>query len=231
MKIRINYYVTSGTFLDNFENTTQTWRLESTTTLQQWPPGRVHFLPHMHNLNKLGRCLLYDARYQISRLNALWFQTKRCLTFSFRKSVWPRYATNRSNRTLIKEGQIRIIPAQFGQNPGSSLGGELLTTHAGWRLSNDHNSSLWAFGSGELNKHVLRCSFLLFSCPFCTNPLKVVQLAIISPCSHKNLFFSGKLIFSQAYERRRSRWRIWQFILTSLHAAHFFMLLLSPAEL
>ena len=35
------------------------------------------FWPQVHNLNKLGRGPLGDATYQISRLKALWFQTKR----------------------------------------------------------------------------------------------------------------------------------------------------------
>ena len=28
--------------------------------------------------------------------------------------------------TIIKEGHIRIIPAKFGQNPTSSLGGDVI---------------------------------------------------------------------------------------------------------
>ena len=39
--------------------------------------GRDHFWPPGYNLNKLGRGLLGDATYQISRLYALWFQTRR----------------------------------------------------------------------------------------------------------------------------------------------------------
>ena len=38
-------------------------------------PGARQFLPQGHNLNKLGR-VLADATYQISRLCALWFQTR-----------------------------------------------------------------------------------------------------------------------------------------------------------
>ena len=36
-------------------------------------PGVAHFWPKGHNLNKLGRGLLGDATYQISRLKASWF--------------------------------------------------------------------------------------------------------------------------------------------------------------
>ena len=35
-----------------------------------------HFWPQGYNLNKLGRGSLGDASYQISRLKALWFQTR-----------------------------------------------------------------------------------------------------------------------------------------------------------
>ena len=59
--------------------------------------------------------------------------------------------------TILKEGHIRIIPTKFGQNPASSLGGDVVwsncwrqTIHDGRRTSNDHNSSPWANGPGEL---------------------------------------------------------------------------------
>ena len=38
-------------------------------------PDAALFLAHKHNLNQLGRGLLVNATYQISRLYALWFQT------------------------------------------------------------------------------------------------------------------------------------------------------------
>ena len=40
-------------------------------------PGQGHFWPQGHNLNKLVRGLQGDATYQISKLYALWFQTRR----------------------------------------------------------------------------------------------------------------------------------------------------------
>ena len=40
--------------------------------------GRGHFRPQGYNLNKLGRGLLGDATYQISKLWALWFQRSQC---------------------------------------------------------------------------------------------------------------------------------------------------------
>ena len=48
-----------------------------------WPyvkhmtPGAGHFWPQGHNLNKLVRGPQGDATYQISKLQALWFQTRR----------------------------------------------------------------------------------------------------------------------------------------------------------
>ena len=51
-------------------------------------PGQGHFCPKEHNLNKFGRDpLVGDATYEISRLYVFWFQTRRFLKFSFRKSI------------------------------------------------------------------------------------------------------------------------------------------------
>ena len=51
--------------------------------------GRAHFWPQGHNLNKLARCLLDDDANQISRLYALWLQTRTfLLKFSSRKPVY-----------------------------------------------------------------------------------------------------------------------------------------------
>ena len=41
------------------------------------PHDRPNFLPQGHNLNKLDCGILGDARYLISRLKSLWFQTRR----------------------------------------------------------------------------------------------------------------------------------------------------------
>ena len=69
------------------------------------PPGRGHFWPQGHNMNKLTRGPLGDATYEISRL---YMQLTGTIS------------------TIIIEGYIRIIPAKFGQNPASSLGGGIL---------------------------------------------------------------------------------------------------------
>ena len=45
------------------------------------PQGGAIFLPQGYNLNQLGRDPLGDATYQISRLQALWFQTIRFVVF------------------------------------------------------------------------------------------------------------------------------------------------------
>ena len=48
-----------------------------------WPPGRSHFWPQDHHMNKLGRGQLADATYQISKFCTLQFQRRRILKFSF----------------------------------------------------------------------------------------------------------------------------------------------------
>ena len=45
------------------------------------PPELGHFWPQGYILNKLDRGLLGDAKYQISRVWAFWFQTRRFLKF------------------------------------------------------------------------------------------------------------------------------------------------------
>ena len=56
-------------------------------------PGAGLFWPQGYYLNRLGRSPLGDATYQISRLWALWFQTRRffhVLTFiGLWKNMWP----------------------------------------------------------------------------------------------------------------------------------------------
>ena len=47
-----------------------------------WPPWRSHFGLQGHNLNKLGKGLLDDASYQLLRLYALWFKTRRFFNVS-----------------------------------------------------------------------------------------------------------------------------------------------------
>ena len=50
-------------------------------------PRRDLFWHQGYNLNNLGRGLLGDATYQISMFLAFWFQTRRFLMFSSRKSI------------------------------------------------------------------------------------------------------------------------------------------------
>ena len=52
------------------------------------PQGRPMFGPQEHNFNKLGSGLLDDATYWISRLYALWFQTRSFLKFSSQESIF-----------------------------------------------------------------------------------------------------------------------------------------------
>ena len=56
--------------------------------LNMWPSGQGHFWHQGHNLNKLGRCLLGDATYQISRLYVLCFQRRRFFKISSWKSIF-----------------------------------------------------------------------------------------------------------------------------------------------
>ena len=44
---------------------------------KQCDPGLGHFWPQGHTLNNLCRDPLGDATYHISRLYAIWFQTRR----------------------------------------------------------------------------------------------------------------------------------------------------------
>ena len=46
------------------------------------PGGRAHLWPQGQNLNKLEKGPLGNAGYQISRLKALWFQTRRFIHIS-----------------------------------------------------------------------------------------------------------------------------------------------------
>ena len=50
-------------------------------------PRAGHYCPQGHNLNKLNRGSLGDATYQISRLQALWFQRRKYFHFSPRKPM------------------------------------------------------------------------------------------------------------------------------------------------
>ena len=92
-------------------------------------PGQGHFWRQGHNLNKIGRGPLGDATYRISRLYALWFQTRRFLKFHLENLFLVHVTCNRLDMqqtgticTFIKEGYVRIITGKFGKNPASSLG-------------------------------------------------------------------------------------------------------------
>ena len=52
-------------------------------------PWQGHFWPQGHNLNKLGRGPLGDATYKISRLYALWAQTRFFHVFPYVKHGTP----------------------------------------------------------------------------------------------------------------------------------------------
>ena len=52
------------------------------------PRCKPIFGPQGYNLNKFGRGPLDEATYQISKMWAFWFQTKRFFNFSVKKSIF-----------------------------------------------------------------------------------------------------------------------------------------------
>ena len=54
-----------------------------------WPPGRGHFWPQEHHMNKLGRGPQGDAIYQISKLQAFQFSEKKNFEIFFLCSYAP----------------------------------------------------------------------------------------------------------------------------------------------
>ena len=83
-------------------------------------PRARQYWPQEHNLNTLGRGLLGDATYQISKRYALWFQTRRIFKVLILKIYFSLCVLDiqwtRTIRTTFIEVHIRIIPAKFGQN-------------------------------------------------------------------------------------------------------------------
>ena len=64
-----------------------------------------------------------DATYQM----ALMFQKEFFFKYSFRKSIFDLdKQISETMQSIIEVGHIRIIPAKFGRNPTSSLGGDIL---------------------------------------------------------------------------------------------------------
>ena len=73
-----------------------------------WPPGRVHFWPQGHNLNKPGRGPLGDATYQISR--PCGFREDFFSCFPFYKPIYNMWPPGRAHfwpkgHNLIKLGR------------------------------------------------------------------------------------------------------------------------------
>ena len=121
-----------------------------------WPPGRGHFWPQ----GIIWTNLVEATRWcYIPNIKALRFRRR----FSSWKSIFsPCDLDMQWTRTIFKECH-KIIPTNFGQNPAGSLGDVLwsnrwrhMTHYAQW-TSNDHNSSPWANGSGELKRRPQSC--------------------------------------------------------------------------
>ena len=131
--------------------------------LNMWPLDGAIFGPR-GNLNKLDRSPLGDATYQISRLQASWFQTRRFLKFSSRKSIfkplWPRYATdqnylNNFGRGPPKDHLCEII-SQLDQGFRRCCHLSQLLTDDGQSTKIDHKSSPCHYVTGKLTK-TLKC--------------------------------------------------------------------------
>ena len=124
--------------------------------LNMWTQRRDNLWPHGHSLNKKEKYLIL---HKISRLSALWFQTRRFLKFS-KTYFYPCDLVSRYTFSSIScEGQIRTIPvSQIWLNSSHYFRvryrlKQLLITHDGQQTSNDHNSSLWAYDSVGLIKY------------------------------------------------------------------------------
>jgi len=98
-------------------------------------PGLGQFRPQGHNLNNFGRGPLDDATYQIWKLCALWFQTRRFLKIAFWKPIfWPCYLLMQPTETVW----TTLIVKMFTHDARR-------TTHDdGRRTKAGHNSSPWA---------------------------------------------------------------------------------------
>ena len=85
--------------------------------------------PQGHNLNNLSRGPLDDAIYQIWKLWALLFQTRRLFNVSLKPIYWPRdllmKPTGTVWTTLIGD-HPRIIPVMIGQIPISGFRGDVV---------------------------------------------------------------------------------------------------------
>ena len=94
------------------------------------PPAWGYFWPHGYNLNKFSRGLLGYATYQTSRLYAFWFQTRRLLKLSSRKSIFSLCDLDmhrtKTIRIILVEGHPRIIFVKLFQNWTRFLGGVVI---------------------------------------------------------------------------------------------------------
>ena len=112
-----------------------------------WPPGGAQFWPKGHNLNKPGRGTLDQtkilSRKSIYSLCDLDMQRTRTIC------------------TLIKEGNIRIIPAKFGVNRASCLGDVLWSNW--WRHTTDDGHPMITIAHHEPMAQVsLKCQLQIF---------------------------------------------------------------------
>ena len=77
--LRACYKINIHFFVKLIKQTGGPWTLDrSHESLSGW-----HLWTQGYNLNKLGRGLLGDDTYQISKFYAFWFQTRRLFMFSY----------------------------------------------------------------------------------------------------------------------------------------------------
>ena len=76
-------------------------------------------------------CLLNDAKYQISTLKVMWFQTRMFFLNVSSQNLFITGVTSISNglkpfEQFLKKGYVGIITTKFGQYPASCLGRDVL---------------------------------------------------------------------------------------------------------
>ena len=118
------------------------------------PPGRGHFGPQGRYLNKLGRDLLGDATYQISRLIGLVVKVLKIY-------IRPCDLDIPFDQLFERAISGSFLSAKFDKIQTIILGGDIFEAIVDdtRRTSNDHNSSLRANDTGELITYTKYCNF------------------------------------------------------------------------
>ena len=111
---------------------------------------------YCHHVNKLDRSWVLNAIYQDSALKLSWLWRRRFYVFYH---IWAWRLPWISDRNHLYKFSIpfnRRLHMKFEENWPRGFRGEVVqrcvrrTGDEGRRTASDHNSSSWAFGSGEL---------------------------------------------------------------------------------